>query len=235
VDEKANWTETDDFLERLLRIEDPALTAALVDSRRAGLPDIQVSPLQGGLLHLLARSVGAHRILEIGTLGGYSTIWLARALGPGGRLVSLELNPQHAAVARANLARAGVADRAEVNVGPALELLPALAAEPVRPFDFVFIDADKTNSAAYFDWAMRLSRPGTLIVADNVVRAGTIRDRASTDANVQGTQRLLDRVAATEGIVASVMQTVGRKGHDGWAIVHVLRPHGRPALGPSSP
>ena len=186
----------------------------------AGLPAINVSPVQGKLLHLLARAIGARNVLEIGTLGGYSTIWLARALPDGGRVISLEAEPRHAEVARANIARAGLDDMVEVRLGMALDLLPGLA-ERAEPFDFVFIDADKPNNAAYFDWALRLSRVGAIIVVDNVVRGGDVVTAASDSPTVQGVHRFLERLAAEPRVSATAMQTVGGKGYDGFAIALV--------------
>lgn len=215
------WTAVDDYIEQLFLPDDPALTAALADSVAAGLPTIAVSPAQGKLLMILARASGARRILEIGTLGGYSAIWLARALPGGGRLVSLELEPKHAGVARANIARAGLAGRVEVRVGPAVESLAHLAAEGAEPFDFVFIDADKPGYVDYLHGAMRLSRPGTLIVADNVVRQGKVLDAAGDDSNAQGARRFNEELAAEPRLSAVVLQTVGSKGHDGLAIAVV--------------
>jgi predicted O-methyltransferase YrrM len=209
------WTAVDKYLADLFAQHDPALDAALADSQAAGLPAIQVAAVQGKLLHVLALLSGARKVLEVGTLGGYSTIWLARALQPGGRLVSLEISPAHADVARKNLARAGVADRVEVRVGPALEALPKIAGEGIAPFDLVFIDADKQNNAAYFDWAVRLGRRGTLIITDNVVRDGAVIDAESTDERVQGVRRFHAAVAADPRVTASAIQTVGQKGYDG--------------------
>ena len=203
---------------------DPALEAALAASAAAGLPAINVSPVQGKLLHLLARAIGARNVLEIGTLGGYSTIWLARALPDGGRLISLEADAKHAEVARANIARAGLEDKVEVRLGMALDLLPGLAAESREPFDFVFIDADKPNNAAYFDWALKLSRPGSIIVVDNVVRDGDVIDAASDSPTVQGVRRFLERLAAEPRVSATAIQTVGTKGYDGFAIALVTSP-----------
>ena len=180
------WTAVDRYFSDLLVSADPALEAALAASASAGLPAINVSPVQGKLLHVLAQSIGARNILEIGTLGGYSTIWLARALPDGGRVISLEADPRHAEVARANIARAGLDDRVEVRLGMALDLLPGVAAEGGPPFDFVFIDADKPNNAAYFDWALRLSRVGAIIIVDNVVRGGDVIAAASDSPTVQG-------------------------------------------------
>jgi predicted O-methyltransferase YrrM len=217
------WSEVDDYLNRLYVPEDPVLEAALAASAEAGLPDIQVTPTQGRLLGVLALALGARRILEVGTLGGYSTICLARALPPGGWLVTLELEPRHAEVARANLARAGFGqDVAEVRVGPALDLLPALAAEGGAPFDLVFLDADKPNTPAYFDWAIRLARPGTLIIADNVIRHGEVVDPHSEDERVQGMRRFHAQAGADPRVAATTIQTVGSKGYDGLTLAVVV-------------
>ncbi|HEX5760564.1 MAG TPA: O-methyltransferase [Thermoanaerobaculia bacterium] len=215
------WTDVDRYITDLLIPSDPVPEAALSASEAAGLPAIQVTPAQGKLLHLLARAVGARAILEVGTLGGYSAIWLARALPAGGRLITLEAEPRHAEVARANLARAGLAGVAEVRLGPALETLPRLAAEGAGPFDLVFLDADKPNTPEYFRWALELSRPGTLIVADNVVRKGALADAASGDPNVQGMRRFMERLAAEPRVSATAIQTVGGKGYDGFALALV--------------
>jgi predicted O-methyltransferase YrrM len=193
------------------------LDAALDASRAAGLPPHDVSPSQGRLLELLARIQGARAILEIGTLGGYSTIWLARALPEGGRLVTLEADPAYAEVARGNFARSGLANVVELRVGPALETLPQLQG----PFDLVFIDADKRNNPAYLGWALELSRPGTLIVADNVVRGGALVDEASEDPAVQGVRRFHERLAAEPRLTGITIQTVGSKGYDGFTIALV--------------
>ena len=217
-----HWTAVDDYVCGLLAPHDDALDAALAASDAAGLPAIQVSAAQGRLLQLLAQSNGSRRILEIGTLGGYSTIWLARALPPRGTLVTLEYDPKHAAVARANLARAGLADRVTLHVGAALETLPKLAAAGAGPFDFAFVDADKENMAAYVDWAIRLAAPGALIVADNVVREGAVADASSTDPRVLGVRRMLARVAADARVTATVVQTVGAKGYDGFALIRTV-------------
>lgn len=226
---QALWTHVDHYLDGCLLPRDSALEAAQRASDAAGLPAIQVAPNQGALLQLLALAVRAQRVLEIGTLGGYSTIWLARALPAGGRLLSLELDPGHADVARANLAAAGVADRVEVRVGAALELLPALEDEP--PFDFVFVDADKAASADYLEWALRLTRPGSLIVVDNVVREGDILDELSDDAAVRGVRRLLERVGGEPRLVATALQTVGCKGHDG-LLVALVTARAQPSVEP---
>jgi len=214
------WTAVDRYFSELLVSADPALDEALAASAAAGLPAINVSPVQGKLLHLLARSIGARNVLEIGTLGGYSTIWLARALPDGGRVISLEADPRHAEVARANIARAGLNDRVEVRLGLALDLLPGLA-ESTEPFDFIFIDADKPNNAAYFDWALRLSRVGAIIIVDNVVRGGDVIAAASDSPTVQGVHRFLERLAAEPRVSATAIQTVGSKGYDGFAIAFV--------------
>ncbi|CAN5664300.1 O-methyltransferase [soil metagenome] len=215
------WVKVDDYLAGLLVPTDPVLDAALEASSAAGLPAISVSPNQGAFLALLVRLQGARSVLEIGTLGGYSTICLSRALPSGGRAVTLELDPGHAEVARANLARAGLADAVDVRVGPALDTLPELLADGSGPFDVVFIDADKPNNPEYFAWARRLTRPGSLIIVDNVVRDGEVLDSASADPNVQGTRRLHEVLAADTGVTATVVQTVGVKGYDGFALALV--------------
>jgi predicted O-methyltransferase YrrM len=217
----ALWTSVDRYLESIAGTADPALEAGLAAAHAAGLPEIQVSPLQGKLLHLLARAIGARRILEIGTLGGYSATWLARALPPDGRLISLELEPTHAAVARANLDRAGVGGRVEIRVGPAIESLRGLAAERAPPFDLVFIDADKASYAEYLDGAIALAHPGTLVVADNVVRRGDVADPANPDPQVTGVRRMNERLAAHPRVSATAIQTVGSKGHDGFLLAWV--------------
>lgn len=215
------WTEVDQYLGGLLAPPDPALTGALESSTRAGLPEIQVSTVQGKLLHLLARALGARRILEIGTLGGYSTIWLARALPPGGKLISLEADPKHADVARANVARAGLAELVDIRVGRALETLPAIAAENPEPFDLIFIDADKPSIPEYFAWSLKLARKGSLILVDNVVREGAVLEAKSADEAVQGVRRFLELLAAEKRVTATAIQTVGTKGYDGLAIALV--------------
>jgi predicted O-methyltransferase YrrM len=198
-----------------------ALDAALRESAAAGLPAIHVSPSQGKMLHLLARALGARRILEIGTLGGYSTIWLARALPAGGRLVTLEADPRHASVARSNLARAGLSAAVEVRVGRALDLLPQLASEVGGPFDLIFIDADKAGYPDYFPWALKLSRRGSLIIADNVVRNGAVVDGSGADPGVAGVRRMNELVAGEARVSATVVQTVGGKGYDGFMLAVV--------------
>ena len=216
------WTDVDDYFTALLAPPDDALSAALRDSDAAGLPRINVTPNQGKLLHLLARIQGASRLLEIGTLGGYSTIWLARALPEDGRLITLEYAERHADVARRNLARAGLDTITEVRVGPALDSLPKLADENPAPFDLVFIDADKANNAHYVEWALKLTLPGSLIILDNVVRGGAISDAADDDPAVRGTRAALDLFATHPKLTATAIQTVGTKGYDGLALARVL-------------
>ena len=216
------WAEVDQYLEKTLLRPDPALDAALGASAAAGLPQQQVTPTQGKFLMLLAMACGARNILELGTLGGYSTIWLARALPSGGRLVTLEAQEKHAAVARTNLQRAGVAGAVDLRVGRAADSLPKLAAEGAGPFDFVFIDADKAGTPDYFNWALRLSRRGTVIVVDNVVRGGAIADAASADPSVRGIRSFNDLVAAEPRVQATAIQTVGSKGYDGFAMAVVV-------------
>jgi predicted O-methyltransferase YrrM len=213
--------DVDRYLSSLLAPHDPALEAALTSSHAAGLPEIQVSPTQGKLLHILAKLQNARAILEIGTLGGYSAIWFARALAAGGKLVTLEFDPKHAEVARANVARAGLADRVDIRIGAALETLPKIAAAKEGPFDLVFIDADKENNPHYFAWALKLTRPGSLIIIDNVVRSGTVLDAASADAAIQGTRKALDMMASEPRVIATALQTINLKGHDGFAIALV--------------
>ncbi|MBK8914240.1 MAG: O-methyltransferase [Phycisphaerales bacterium] len=215
------WAGVDEFLSSALVGPDAALTGALAASDAEGLPAIAVSACQGRMLEVLARGVGARRILEIGTLGGFSTIFLARALPADGRVITLELNAHHAAVARRNVDAAGVGERVEIRVGAALELLEEIERHAAGPFDFSFIDADKANAAAYFSAALRLSRPGALIVVDNVVRKGALLDEASTDENVRGMRRLVEQVAAEGRVTATVVQTVGAKGYDGFLIAVV--------------
>jgi len=212
------WTEVDRYVGDLLAPHDDALEAALRASVEAGLPQIQVSPPQGKLLQLLAQVRGATTILELGTLGGYSTIWLARALPPAGRLVTVEADPRYAEVARANLERAGVGELVELRVGPGLEVLPKLDAEGAGPFDLTFIDADKVNSPEYFAWALDHSAPGALIIADNVVRGGTLADADSDDPAAQAQRRLHEMLAAEPRVGATTIQTVGSKGYDGFTL-----------------
>jgi len=215
------WNAVDAYFDDLLIGRDAALDAALADSAAAGLPAIQVAPNQGKLLHILARAVDARRILEVGTLGGYSTIWMARALPPGGRLVTLEAEPKHADVARRNIERAGLSGVAEVLLGRGLDTLPQLASEHAGPFDLTFIDADKQSTADYFAWAVKLSRPGALIVVDNVVRHGEVIDASSDDPMVLGMRRFNDVLKADHRVTATVVQTVGVKGYDGFTIAFV--------------
>jgi predicted O-methyltransferase YrrM len=217
------WTAVDHYITGLLEPHDSALDAALAASAAAGLPSINVTPTQGKLLQLLARIQGARNILEIGTLGGYSTIWLARALPSDGRLITLEFDPQHAEVARANLARAGLTGVVDLRVGRALDTLPLIATEGRGPFDLIFIDADKPGTADYFTWALKLSRRGSLIIVDNVVRKGAVIDEASDDPNVRGMRRFFDVLAAERRVSATVLQTVGSKGYDGFALALVVQ------------
>jgi predicted O-methyltransferase YrrM len=217
------WTAIDAYVADQLVKPDAALDAALRNSGAAGLPPIQVSPTQGKFLQLLARMCRARSILEIGTLGGYSTIWLARALPAGGRLVTLEADAHHAEVARANIARAGLADLVDVRLGQALQTLPALAAEKREPFDLIFIDADKPACPDYFAWSLKLSRAGSVIVVDNFTRKGAIVDAASTDPDVQGMRRLIDMLAREIRVSTTAIQTVGSKGYDGMIIALVTR------------
>ena len=216
-----SWTAIDEYLGNSLIVPDKILEAALETSAAAGLPPIQVSACQGKLLQVLAQSVGARTILEIGTLGGYSTIWLARSLPPGGRLNTLELSPEHAAVALANIARAGLSAVVDLLVGPALETLPRLAAEGRGPFDLIFIDADKPSTPDYFRWALELSRPGSLIIVDNVIRKGALLDAGSSDTAVQGMREFIRVLGAEDRVTATAIQTVGSKGYDGFAIALV--------------
>ena len=211
-----DWARVDEYVVGALQPPDPALDQALADSDAAGLPQIAVAANQGKMLMLLAQSVGARRILEIGTLGGYSTIWLARALPAEGSLLSLEFDAKHAEVARANIARAGFASQVEVRVGRAVDALPTLSG----PYDFVFVDADKASNPQYFEGALRLSRPGSLIVVDNVVRGGAVTDAAG-DANVQGIRRMFEMIAAEPRVEATAVQTVGSKGWDGFCLIRV--------------
>lgn len=216
------WRDVDRYFTDHLLPPDPVLDTALRTSEEAGLPPISVSPSQGKLLHLLVRARRARSVLEIGTLGGYSTIWLARALPADGRLVSLEYDPHHADVARRNLARAGLDRIVEVRVGPALESLPLLADENPPPFDLVFIDADKANNARYVEWSLRLTRTGSLIVLDNVVRGGRVTDGSDPDPSVRGTRAALELIAGHPRLEGTAIQTVGGKGHDGFALARVV-------------
>ena len=215
------WSNVERYISDRIVHPDGALNAALAASDAAGLPSINVSPNQGKLLHMLALMAGARRILEIGTLGGYSTIWLARALPSGGRLITLEADRKHAELARRNVDAAGIGALVDIQIGAALETLPKIAAASRDPFDLIFIDADKTNTVPYFDWSLKLSRPGTVIVVDNVVRKGAVTDAKTTDKDVQGMRRFYDRLTNEPRIVATAIQTVGSKGYDGFAIALV--------------
>lgn len=220
---QSSWSAVDNYLSGVLLPDDPVLEEAVRSSERAGLPAIQVSPLQGKFLHLIAIIRGARSILEIGTLGGYSTIWMAKALRPGGRVITLEIDPKHAEVARANLLRAGLERVVDVRVGRALDTLPRLVEEGAGPFDLVFIDADKPSGADYFQWALQLSRIGTIIVVDNVVRDGEVANPANTEANIAGSRRVLEAMAAEPRVSATAIQTVGVKGYDGFAMGLVIQ------------
>lgn len=215
------WQAVDDYFDGTLVRQDALLRAALDRNQRAGLPAIDVAPNQGKLLYLLARMMQAKTILEIGTLGGYSTIWLARALPEGGRLISLEFEQKHADIARENIASAGLSDKVEIRVGPALESLPAL--QTLAPFDLFFIDADKRNNPHYLAWALKLARPGSVIIGDNVVRSGRITDSHSSDANIQGLRQFIDRLGDNSNLSATAVQTLGGKGWDGFALAIVER------------
>ncbi len=215
------WTAVDHYFDGLFAPPDAALDAALKATGDAGMPLINVAANQGKLLQLLARMVGARTILEIGTLGGYSAIWMARALPPDGRLITLEVNPAHADIARANIARAGLADKVEVRLGSAHDSLPRLAEQGAGPFDLVFIDADKPSTPTYLSWALRLTRPGSLILIDNVVRNGAVADATTTNADVRGIQQGLAMLAKEPRVSATALQTVGVKGYDGLAIALV--------------
>lgn len=221
MEHEARWGRVDDYLSGLLLPADATLDSVRASAAVAGMPDIHVAPTQGMMLHLLARAVRAERILEIGTLAGYSTICLARALPDHGRLVTLEIDPMRALVAETNLASAGVAGKSEIRVGPAAASLAALHAEGSAPFDLVFIDADKPNNPVYFEWSLRLTRPGSVIIIDNVVRDGEVIDASSTDESVIGVRRVLEMIAREPRVRASALQTVGAKGHDGFLLALV--------------
>lgn len=216
------WTAVDEYVSGLLATHDEALEAALRSSEEAGLPPIQVSPPQGKLLYLLAKTIGANSILEFGTLGGYSTIWLARALPVGGRLTTLEAEPRNAEVAGANIARAGLADWVDLRVGAALDLLPQLESEGAGPFDLTFIDADKVHTPEYFAWALDHSRPGSLIVSDNVVRFGELANPESEDPTIPAQRRFHEMLSEEPRVEATTIQTVGVKGHDGFNLAVVV-------------
>ena len=220
-DEAELWTAVDAYLADHLMEKDEVLEEALRESDAAGLPAIQVTALQGRMLQMFARMVGARRILEVGTLGGYSTIWLARALPESGRLITLEAAAKHATVARKNLKRAGVLDQVELREGPALDSLPKLEAEGAGPFDFIFLDADKEHNADYLQWALKLARPGTVIVTDNVVREGAVLDSKSDDVAVKGTRRFFEALSAERRVTATAIQTVSGKKYDGFALLIV--------------
>jgi predicted O-methyltransferase YrrM len=211
------FLQIDQYIDGLFVGRDPILQAALEASVAAGMPQIHISANQGKLLYLLAKLTGARRILELGTLAGYSTIWLARALPTGGHLTTLEFSAKHAEIARQNIERAGLGDRVEIQVGAALELLPGLS----RPFDLVFIDADKENYPQYLDWSLKLTRPGSLILADNVIRAGKVLDPNHEDPNAQGARAFNAQLAADPRVEAVIQQQIGAKGHDGLAIARV--------------
>lgn len=215
------WTAVDNYIVSSLFEADPILDAVLAANHDQGLPAIDVSPAQGKLLSLLARIQGARRILEIGTLGGYSTIWMARGLPSGGKIVTLELDPHHAKVARSNFERAGVSEKVELRVGPALQSLATLASENAGSFDLIFIDADKPNNPNYLAWAMKLSRPGTVIVCDNVIRDGAVVNEDGRDANVEGARAAFAFIGGDKRLDGTAIQTVGAKGYDGFAIATV--------------
>jgi predicted O-methyltransferase YrrM len=216
------WTAVDEYVDGLVVDQDAGLRGALERSAAAGLPSINVTPAQGKLLHLLARSIGARAILEIGTLGGYSTIWFARAVAPGGRVITIEAEPKHAAIARENIARAGAAALVDLRVGRALDVLPSVEREGLGPFDLVFVDADKPSTPDYFRWALRLARVGSLILIDNVVRDGEVADAHSQDPAVVAMRTVLAMMASEPRVSTTVLQTVGAKGYDGLAVALVI-------------
>jgi len=219
---QSTWTAVDTYFEKAFIPQDEVLEAALTASDVADLPQINVAPNQGKLLMLLAKSMNAQHILEVGTLGGYSTIWLARALGPDGRIITLEMDPKHAEVAQNNIAHAGFADQVDVRIGVAVETLQAMTTEDLLPFDFVFIDADKENNTNYFNYALHMSRPGTVIIMDNVVRQGKVIDADHPDSRVKGVRAFVERVANEPRVIATALQTVGDKGYDGFAMLLVV-------------
>lgn len=216
------WSAVDKYFNEMAVGSDAALDAAAAAAEAAQLPPVAVTPAYGKLLHLMVRAQGAKRVLEIGTLAGYSTIWLARAVPADGHVLTLEANPKHAEVARANLIRAGLIDRVEIRVGAARDTLPQLVRDHGPPFDFIFIDADRPNVADYFDWAIRLARSGSVIIVDNVVRKGRVLDTSNSDAEIAGVRRFVERVTTDARVTATMMQTVGSKGHDGFAMALVL-------------
>jgi predicted O-methyltransferase YrrM len=218
---KKMWESVDKYLDKMLIPQDSALEEALAAAAAAKLPAIQVSSVQGKLLHLLARTMGARNILEIGTLGGYSTIWMARALPEGGRVITLEADPKHAEVARKNFARAGVENKVELRLGKALDTLPQVAAEGLGPFDMFFIDANKSNMPEYFEWSLKLARKGSMIIADNVVREGAVLDAKTKDADIQGIRRFLEMVGKEKRVSGTALQTVSTKSYDGFALILV--------------
>jgi predicted O-methyltransferase YrrM len=215
------WEAVENYFDKTLIPHNSALDAALADAAAAKLPAIQVASVQGKLLHLLARIMGARNILEIGTLGGYSTIWMARALPEGGRIITLEADPKHAGVAQKNFARAGVENKVDLRLGKALDTLPKVAAEGLGPFDMFFIDANKSNMPEYFEWSLKLSRKGSVIIADNVVREGAVLDAKSKDADIQGIRRFLKMVGKEKRVSGTALQTVGTKNYDGFALILV--------------
>jgi predicted O-methyltransferase YrrM len=221
---ESQWGAVDHYFESALSLSDPILEQALAAAKAARLPEIQLAPNQGRLLQMLAILIHARKILEIGTLAGYSAICLGRALPAddlAARVITLEREAKHAEIARANLERAGLANRVKVRVGAALDQLPRIAAEGIGPFDLIFIDADKENSPNYFDWSLRLTRPGGLIIVDNVVRHGGVADESSTDPQILGMRAMFERIRAQAGVTATALQTVGKKGYDGFALIRV--------------
>ncbi len=216
------WDAVDQYINDTLVATDDALDAALADTAAAEMPAINVTPNQGQMLAILARSIGAKHILEIGTLGGYSTILLARALPPGGKVITLEFSPKHVEVARGNIARAGLTDVVDIRQGAALDSLAVIATEGHEPFDMVFVDADKNNNPGYFEWAMKLTRPGSLIIVDNVIRKGAVADADSDDPYVHGVRRMHEMIAADSRVLATALQTVGAKGYDGFTLLLVI-------------
>jgi len=216
------WSAVDHYIDDELGLTDPVLEAALASNAEGGLPAIDVTAAQGKLLYMLAMLAGARRILEIGTLGGYSTIWMGRALPPNGKLITLEFDPKHAAVAKSNIEGAGLSEIVDVRVGAALDSLPLIEAEKGGPFDLFFIDADKVNNPNYFEWAVRLSRPGSIIIVDNVVREGGLADATSEDAAIRASRKVAELLGSDPRVDGTVIQTVGTKGYDGFAIAMVV-------------